>query len=262
MTSGNDIDDMACVGANLVAVSNAEGALEYAALDDFFEAAGATWTEVTSGIDGSGPPNSIYSADVSNTWIVGDAGYIYFTANPTNGVEVQEDGTVTAENLNWIHGQGTSILVAGGDNGVVVYSLNGGDTWTLATLVTGTPTVNTVWVLDDFTWLVGTDAGLFYTTDQGVSWTAVTLQGAISDVEAIAFADDTIGYLVGDDAAGNAFIFRTWNGGETWVLEPRTGSIPGGAQELFAVAACTFDENLVYAGGDDGAAGGVLVKGA
>lgn len=264
---GISISALACVGAYLVLVINGEDALEYARIADLL-AGTPTWTEVATGFVAAGSPSAIYAPSPSAVYIAGDGGYVYKSTNIIGGVTAVESGSLTVSNLTAIHGLGSEFIVAGGASGVVIFSQNGGKSWAAATAVTGTPNISQIWVISEKVWWAATASGLYYTLDGGVSWTAKTLPGTATNITDIQFVEDptgpdVVGIAIGD-AGASIEVFRTWNGGETWVFDPRPeyGTLPGGMATQAGLALCEHDPNLVFIVGDDGASGGVALKGA
>jgi len=71
MSASEDPSDAACVGTNLVIVSNASDAVHYAAIADILSGT-ASWTKNGSGIVAAGSPNAIFALDSAHIWVVGD----------------------------------------------------------------------------------------------------------------------------------------------------------------------------------------------
>jgi len=185
----------ACIGGKLVVISHDSCSLHWASLDDL-----DTWTEVTTGFVAGGCPNAIYSADASHTWIVGDGGYVYFTSDPMMGVEVQDPGLATTQDMTALHFCSLTDGVAVGDNNAVLVTKNG-QTWqSLTGPATGLNLV-TAWAVNPATWWVGTDAtvGLYYTLDGGQSWKAKAFaeSGQAGTVQQVVFSEDpAVGYML------------------------------------------------------------------
>ena len=123
LASDEDPTGIACVGNNIVVISADSASLHYAPKDDLTD-----WHEVTTGFaDG---PLAIFSLSATQTWIVGDDGYVYYTEDPTAGVEVQDDGTASGGNaLNDVMAMDSKNIVVVGDLNTVIVSANGGLTW-------------------------------------------------------------------------------------------------------------------------------------
>lgn len=258
-----DPSGLACVGLNLVIVSNDSDSLHYAPIADILDGT-EIWIEVATGIVAAGSPNAIFSLSSLFTWIVGDGGYVYFTADPTAGVTVQDAGIATTEVLNDVHAIDDQNIVAVGANNAVIVTTNGGDSWASVTGPNVGVALNAIWMRTSLEWLVG-DAGgqLWYTRDGGVSWTEKTFPGSGTGViRDIVFSTPTVGYMAHSTAAPAGRILRTIDGGYSWYVLPEgTTTIPAN-DYVASLAACAEDPNLVFGGGlADDATDGFLVKG-
>lgn len=261
--------DMACVGLNLVIISNDSDSLHWAPKADILDGT-ETWTEMGTGIVAAGSPNAIISLTPAHTWIAGDGGYVYFTADPTSLVTPQTTGDVTVLNLICIHGYDTENLIAGSisdlaGNNVVIYTRNGGDTWNAVAGPNGAYDINCVWMFSKYTWFVGmSDGSLWYTTDSGTNWTQKTLPGqsVLASIKDIQFSTPTVGWLAATTTTPAGRVYRTIDGGYSWYIAPEgTATIPANDQ-IDSIATCEANPNLIYAGGlDDDAADGILLKG-
>ncbi|MFW6031169.1 MAG: WD40/YVTN/BNR-like repeat-containing protein [Myxococcota bacterium] len=255
---GEDPSDMTCVGPNVVVISNDSGSLHFAPSEDIIDGS-ETWTEVDSGFEAGGAPNAIYSHSRTQTWIAGDGGHIYFTEDPTEDVEAQTTGGVTAENLNDIHTFDGRNVVAVGDNNAVLISDNGGETWTSVTGPATGVDLNTCWQFDRNTIFVGTSDGrLFYSTNSGSTWTEKTFPGnGAGEVRDIVFARPAVGYMAHDTADPAGRVLRTIDGGNSWYVAPEGDATLSANDRINSLAICEHDINLVMAGGlaDDGVDG-------
>lgn len=127
-------------------------------------------------------------------------------------------------------------LVAVGEYGHVVYSDDGGDTWTQAEYVPTRRTLTAVDFADDMNgWAVGHDSIVIHTADGGVTWARqyidlVTLEeGEVltgdmappdNPLLAVSFFDSEHGMAVGAFST----VLETFDGGETW--EDRDLNVP------------------------------------
>lgn len=255
---------MACVGTNLVVISNASNSLHYAPLADILLGT-ETWTEVSTGFVVAHAPNEIVSLSRTKTWIVGDGGYVYFSDDITAGVEVQTDGSVTTQNLKAIAAFDTQTLVAVGASNAVLFTDNGGATWGAITGPAAGVTLNCVASrgVSANEWLIGTaDGKLWYTLNGGDSWTERTFTGSgAGQVTAIVFATPTVGYMAHYTATPNGRVLRTISGGSSWYALPEQNGIMPTVDRFNALGVTPENVNLVFAAGlDDDAADGVIVK--
>ena len=254
---------LACVGTNLVVTSNASASLHYTPITDLVDGA-PTWAEVTTGFVSGGEPNAIHSLSPTETFIVGDGGYVYFTDDPTSGVEVLTAGGTTVEDLGSVFAFDRDNIVAVGANNAVIRSTNGGSSWAVVTGPIAATVLNDVHMITDLIWFVaGANGNLYYTRDGGENWTAKAFTGSgTGAVEAVTFVTRVVGYL-SHTLSGAGRVYRTIDGGFSWYLLPEgTGSFPTN-DRINALAACRNDVNVVFAVGL-GADGedGIVVKAA
>lgn len=264
MGLGDIASDIASIGDYIVVTSNGADQWHYALLANILLGT-ETWTAVATGLDASGSPLKITTANPTNSWINGDGGRIYFMSDPTSGVTEQADGTLTAENQLAIDALDEDNVVSVGANNSVLVTANGGATWTLVTGPAVGVALNAIAVRSALEWLVGDAAGnLWYTVNAGSTWTAKAFPGSgggvIRDIE---FATKSVGYMSHDTAANLGRILRTLDGGSTWYVLPEESGVTFPANDrINALAACGYaDPNVVYGGGlGDDAADGFIVK--
>lgn len=258
---------LAAVGEYLVVVSNASNSLHYALLSDFDTVPVVTWTEVSTGFVTAKEPNDIWS--VGNTaFIAADGGYIYKVTDPASGVEVLYAGTDVTDDLQAVAAVDEENFVAVGNAGAVLKSENG----STVTPVTPRPVgvgvnLTCVDVKDNNRdeWFVGGSNGnYYYTVNGGTTWATGAFNGSGSgQVDAIEFATKSVGYLAHRTSANVGRLFRTYDGGKSWVLCPDQSkdTLPAN-DRLNALATCGYaDPNFVVGGGlgDNGSDGIVLI---
>lgn len=259
---------LACVGENLVVISNADNSIHYAPLADIVNG-DETWTKVTTGLVAMHAPNAIYSSGRAFTWLVGDGGYVYFSSDITAGVTlVQSSGGQTTQDLKAIHAFDDLHLVAVGASNAVLVTSDGGAAWAAVTGPDVGVQLNTVWMRTAYEWIVGANDGtLWYTRDAGVHWSALPFPGTgAGKVTDIQFASNLVGYMAHTDATPKGYILRTIDGGATWYRLPGKANVgvvfPTNAG-LNAIAACRDDVNVVFAAGVKTADGdGIAIKAA
>ena len=255
--------DAACVGPDLV-IPSSLGGLHMAPIADIL-AGTETWVEATAGFVAGHGPTAIWSVDVSHTWIVGEAGYVYFTADPRTGVVVQDPGVATTRNLMDVHAFDTENVVAVGLFNSVVRTTNGGLTWEP---IVGPPAggeLNCVWMYNERTWLVGSGTGILWLTEnEGDTWVDITntIPITVIEIDEILFFDDTVGYMSLRDGAAHSLIAVTRDGGASWkILPDGPGEIPDN-DRINMLAVCA-DPNFVWGGGlEGGGTDGIIVKAA
>lgn len=259
---GEDPDDAACVGTNLVVVSEDSLSLHYAPTANLITGT-ATWTEVTSGFVAAKGPRAVDTFGPFDVFFAGAGGYIYYSSDPTNGVEVLDAGVATTQNLNDIYVYSEDVVVAVGASNAVIYTINGSTFQSVTGPAVGV-VLNCVFARTDKEWWVGTAGGkLFYTRNQGVTWTEKTFPGSgAGQVDDIVFASNQVGFVAHRTATPVARILRTISGGHSWYVLPDGSATLPAADRLNSLAVCKRDVNTVYGGGlADNAADGFIVKG-
>lgn len=263
MGAAENAIDMACVGNNLVIISNGGLAIHYANTDDIINGV-ATWTKVVTGLVAAKAPNDILSLGRTFTWMVGDGGYVYFSSDITAGATaVQDAGIATVQNLNAVAAADDQNLVAVGASNAVIRTVNGGNNWSSITGPEVGAALNTVVMRSPSEWMIGTATGkLWYTTDSGKSWTQKRFSGdQAGAVRRIVFPTPTVGYMAHDTAAPVGRILRTIDGGASWITVPEDTnfSFPTNIK-MGALASCSQNPNIAFAGGNRAAADGILIK--
>lgn len=250
-----------CLGDYVFVVSNADGSLHYKEKDVILAGTPLLWTGVVTGFVDDGEPNDVWSVGIG-AYIVGDGGYVYYTTDPTLGVTVLDASEATTNDLNAIHALSDELAVAVGDSDTIIYTTNR-VSWVLATETGGGGNLLGVWMRSETEWWVVDDNGdVWYTLNSGVTWTEKTIPGiAITALYNIQFASDSVGYIAGV-ANGAGALWRTYDGGYSWVKLPEgTGTLPGSSTQMTAIASCIHDVNYLVAVGADVGNDGVLLVG-
>jgi photosystem II stability/assembly factor-like uncharacterized protein len=251
---------MAQVGSFLMVVSQTDLAHHYCRISNLF-AGGSPWTKVSSGYVASKGPRCIAVASPFEVYIGGAGGYIYKSADFQTAVTVSHDGSLTAQPINAIQATGQTILAVG-DSNAVLFSSNGGSTWTFVTGPTVGVALKSCWIVSQTAWWVGTANGkLYYTIDSGANWTQLTLpdQSSITAINDIVFDDDNplSGALVATKGSA-AVLYRTLTGGRRWGYQSPYITNVSGVATLNAAAVLGVDK--IIAGGEKTAGGdGALI---
>lgn len=111
-----------------------------------------------------------------------------------------------------------AIVYAVGDNGTILKSNNGGNTY--SSVVSGTSTLRSVCGVSFSAWSVGDDGSFSRSTDKGVTWTNQSIAGGV-DLTSVFFVDTLTGYIAG----ANGLVLKCNDGGNSWTsLSSGTGS--------------------------------------
>ncbi|MCW5200310.1 hypothetical protein VU07_00615 [Desulfobulbus sp. F4] len=175
------------------------------------------------------------------TPFVGPFGKVVFV-NPCQGVIVGGSGTIlttTDGGAAWIKREsGTDVTLRGvaaigskhiwavGDDGTIVYSVDGGDSFTVTQPSITTELFESVFFVDpDNGWVVGSNGTILATKDGGSMWNDQTKNNTYG-LNHVVFLDDKVtGWAV-----GNGVILHTTDGGGTWNIQHETPA------QLFEVA--------------------------
>lgn len=243
----------------IVAVENAPaGAQGHVAYSDDN---GATWTTVNLGgaTAGHGPTtgNAFYARDFTFLIIVGAAGYIYKSTDGgaswrvVDAAGVASSAWVAVNFLDDLNG-----VAVNGTGGIVAVTRDGGESWTAATVVTGTPALAAVEIVSPFTIWVGTGTGLlFYSNDFGVTWNARTgwTGSGVGSVKSIDFVNPYVGWMAVNNASPLGAILRTIDGGLSWFVI--TTPTNAGLNDLWAV-----DSNHAFVVGEPSGGTAVIIE--
>ena len=258
--SGEEGDALACLGDYLVVVSADAVSLAYKEKSEILDGTVGGWTEIATGFVGA--PTDIWSVG-TGAFIVGESGYVYWTDAPADGVEVLDAGIAAgAATLHAVHALDESTAVAVGASDTIVFTING-VIWGAATATGNGGTLSGVWMRSATEWWVTTlDGELYYTLNSGTTWTEKNIPGVgITALYDVQFSTPSVGYVAGV-ASGVGALWRTYDGGYSWVRLPEgVGTLPGAAVAYHAVAATPEEANFLIAAGEGAADTGVLLVG-
>ena len=184
------------------------------------------WNIVVVGVtddEGATGPNSIFALDGSHIWLCTTAGNVFFSAD--GGITWTDQGALGASGgsaLNCIHfvDEDTGYAVGVGDT--VIWTDNGGTTWTAATATGLGSELLSVVCFSRWRAIIGSiidvDGALVMTFDGGATYVQRAFTGnTVEAVNAISFQNNLVGAIVTQPtgaAAGS--VHMTINGGATW----------------------------------------------
>lgn len=235
------------------AVNGAQGQIAYS--DDN----GATWTLVSIGgaTAGHGAVDSgaLFAIDQGHVWLASAKGYIYFSSDGGSSWTAQTSGTLSTSNVLAVSFEDENTGMAGLVGDVLFITTDGGDTWALTDDVTGSgDNITCVSHSGDY-WWAGTSGGdLFYTRNEGETWSQRRFSGdGVGEVADIAWANDLVGYAIHNTAAPVGSILVTINGGYSWkaITTPSNAGL-----NALSIA----DTSLVYAVGEVESGTAVIIK--
>lgn len=242
---GNTGDKMAAVGGRVVVVSRNSNSHHTIRFTDIKAGDSTAWQEVKGYTEN---PLDIYSLSSGETFVSAENGYVYLLADPTQTPEILTDGSIVSDNLTRINGIG-NVVVAGGENGALLVSVNTGSTFANKGLTVSGSTVNdnitAIGMLTDKMWFIGAGGKLYYTIDAGDTYTEKVLDANITVINDIQFYDDNVGY-VAVEINGGARVYRTDSMGWNWYYTDGISNLPTMVRANF-VAPCGY--NKVAVGG-------------
>lgn len=259
----NSPDEVDCLKGYLVIPSYAAAGIAVAPISQF-DAFGTdpAFTLVTAGI--SAGPTCIKSLNTV-AWLGGRSGHIYKMENPLDGVVEVEGGALTPSHLNAIDALNENLIVAVGEDGIILVSKDG-ESFTVVT--TGPVGVGIdylcVAIKSKNEWWVGTDAGrLYYTLDAGLHWAQKAFPGSgLGAVRSIDIQNDSIMHLgVRYTAPDAGRVLTSFNGGYDFEIMPLGSALMPASTHINAVMGCRADPGLVVAVGLRTGVDGIILTG-
>jgi len=191
----------------------------------------------------------VFFADELRGWAVGGKEQTYtpptrFILNTTNGGASWDSQFYEFDKspLHGVHFADSSTGCAVGDAGAILYTTDGGNTW--SEQLSGFMQFRGVFLTDPATgWVVGRDGVILHTTNGGDNWDPQD-SGTLTWLASVHFADGSTGWAVGGDAT-QATILHTTDGGANWMPQ-----VSGTANSLSGVH--FVDENIGWCVGLNG----------
>lgn len=186
---------------------------------------GTTWTAVNVGsVNGQYAPTrfSLYAADRNDIWLGTQDGYIYHSDDAGLSWTVQNAAVIHSGAWNAIRfaPDDADVGWAVGAANVIARTLDGGTSWGAITGPSAQAGVaaNVVEVLDrNRVWVGYADGDLYYTLDGGTTWAARSFTGSgVGEVRDIRFLNESLGYLLTNNASPVGTVHWTIDGGYSW----------------------------------------------
>ena len=201
---------------------------------------GVTWTNVDVGALVGQVINDLCDYG-GYAWAACSGGYLYQSTDTGDSWVIASSGA-TVEDLNAVVMYSSSIGYAVGDNNAFLYVLNGSD-WYAGTGPAVAVDLLSVAVNDDGVIFVGAaDGAIYRSEDNGQNWLNQDENAGhwrdfgVGSVDWIAFDPDArfFGWLIYNDGDGVGHIYRSINGGATWLLPAgQTGAWNSGLNDGF-----------------------------
>ena len=192
---------------------------------------GATWTavNVSAGNTVFNGAHALFARNQYHIWAALANGYIYHSDDAGVSWEAQESGVLAATGWNAIHFADDEVGYVGGVDNEIARTIDGGTTWSAITgpAAQAGAAVTVVYTIDRNRAWVGYDDGqLFYTFDAGANWSERAFPGSgVGQVRDIKFFNESLGFMVVNNASPVGTALWTINGGYTWSrLDANTNS--------------------------------------
>ena len=151
-------------------------------------------------------------ADKDHAWAVGTYGTILRITAKGRKVELEPSGTHAS--LLSVSANGPEDVLVGGENGLILHSVDGGEHWERAPMPKS--------VTDDIEamargadrkqiWAIGPEGTIIHSADDGRSWQDLGLHKDVT-LNGVYFLDDRDGWITGEFGT----ILKTADGGHTW----------------------------------------------
>lgn len=236
----------------VVAAGGSNDRLHYCNITDFLNAE-ETWATVTTGIVAAGSPKAFVPIDRLSGYLLGDGGYVYFIdQNVPQGVDLLSSGGTTTANLIAGHSYDTKSAFFVGATNVILATDNKGQSFRLLSGPSAKAAVqiNAVYAWTANTLLIGyNDGSAYYSVDGGRNWVAASVD-PVSIIYDIKGSNDTVLWMAVKRTDGTADVFRSINGGNSFVAigDVNNSNFPS-ADHINAIAATPDNVNVVFAGG-------------
>jgi photosystem II stability/assembly factor-like uncharacterized protein len=132
---------------------------------------------------------------------------------------IQSSGT--SVNLNSIHFTSPTNGIVVGDNGKILLTTSGGNTWSaIGNVYSGSPVNFTdVFSMNTDAWITTSSGNILFSTNAGTSWSVSNTPMSTASIDNIHFGTSLIGWAVGNTPS---VLYKTIDGGMSWTSEPLT----------------------------------------
>jgi photosystem II stability/assembly factor-like uncharacterized protein len=180
-----------------------------------------TWKDKTPFV---GPFGKVVFVNPCRGVVAGDLGTILTTTDGGNTWIPRNSGVNVP--LRGVAAIGSDYIWAVGDDGTIIYSVNGGDSFTVTQPSITTELFESVFFVDPYNgWVVGGNGTILVSKDGGRTWNNQTPNAGLYELIDVVFLDTLTGWAV-----GTGIILHTTDGGNSWNVQHRPTA------QLFGVA--------------------------
>lgn len=231
---------------------------------------GFTWTAVTTGYESGGGGRCSDVGSSNRLFVGGAGGYIYASDNPTTGVEVIHDASLTTDDFNKIRYAGGAVLAVG-DGGTILLSTNADNDFAGIVFSVITPpsalaavNITACEIISPTQFAIGAADGTFWVTmDRGNSWTQINLpnQSSLTRIDDIQLSPDfELVAAMAVRTASRGVILRSFTGMRSWFDESPTITQLSTAPARYNFATLCGANNILVGGLKSGSTDGVIAE--
>lgn len=249
------VEAIECAGNTLIISSNADSKVGYNSENGDQD----EWNFITLA-NAPSPFHAALHMRTSREGYLGAAsGYIYKTVDGGRSWNAVHTGQITAQRINAVWAHDKDLVYAAGNNGVMLKSTNGGQSWEdITEVATVASNILKIIVPSDRPKevYIGANNGKIYrSTDEGDSFSAITFDGdgvgSVDDIDFCGPCGSDVMFILHNDSGPRGRILRDLSGGaggaDVEIVSNYTTVIAAGI-DLNALACC--DVNEVIAAGE------------
>ncbi|MBA4399836.1 MAG: hypothetical protein C0396_08230 [Anaerolinea sp.] len=149
------------------------------------------WSPISMGI-----MNDLYFVSTNEGWVIGTDGVIVHITNASGTPNFSGQTSNTSQTLYGIQMLDSTHGWVVGDSGTILYTADGGDTWTPKNSGTTTRLEGVYFISALQGWVVGSSGLILTTIDGGETWQTET-SGIATNLKSVFFLTDGTGFTVG-----------------------------------------------------------------
>jgi hypothetical protein len=248
----NNADGVECAGSRLLASSNGDSVVAYNDNDGDQD----DWNPITLGNAPAARHTALFARTAREIWVAAAAGYVYKSVDGGSSYTAMHAGDWTVENMNAVWAYDANLVYAVGNNGAMIKSNDGGETWDDITEVATTNNNLLVVIVPPGRpkeVFIGTNDGAIYrSTDEGETFSQMSFTGDdVGTIDDLAFCGPCNGdvlYILHNDAGPRGRVLRDLSGGnggaDVETVASYTDVVLAGI-ELNALTCCNANDVLV-----------------